>query len=42
MSKMINNTNSKLEIIVESFHELTKDNVIIIYTAFVRPIIEYC
>ena len=42
MSKIINNANSKLGIIKNTFHELTKDNFIILYKAFVRPILEYC
>ena len=42
MSKIINNANSKLGIIKNNFHELTKDNFIILYIAFVRPILEYC
>ena len=41
MSKIINNANSKLGIIKNTFHELTKDNFIILYKAFVRPILEY-
>ena len=42
MSIIINNANSKLEIIKHTFHELTIDNFIILYTALVRPILEYC
>ena len=42
MSKIINNANSKLGIIKNTFHELTKDNFIIFYKAFVQPILEYC
>ena len=42
MSKILNNANSKLGIIKNTFHELTKDNFIILYKAFVRPILEYC
>ena len=38
MSKIFNNANSKLGIIKNTFHELTKDNFIILYKAFVRPI----
>ena len=42
MSKIINNANSKFGIIKNTFRELTKDNLISLYKAFVRPIIEYC
>ena len=42
MSKIINNANSKLGIIKNTFHELTKNNFIILYKAFVWPILEYC
>ena len=42
MSKIINNANSKLVIIKNTFHELTKYNFIILYKACVRPILEYC
>ena len=42
MSKIIINANSKLGIIKNTFHELTKYNFIILYKAFVRPILEYC
>ena len=42
MSKIINNANNKLGIITNTFHELTKANFIILYKAFVRPILEYC
>ena len=42
MSKIINNANSKLGIIKNTFHELTKDNFIILCKAFVQPILEYC
>ena len=42
MSKIINNANSKLGIIKNTLHELTKDNCIILYKAFFRPILEYC
>ena len=42
LSKIINNVNSKLRIIKNPFHELTKDNFIILYKAFIRPILEYC
>ena len=41
MSKIINNANSKLGIIKNTFHELTIDNFIIMYKALVRPILEY-
>ena len=36
----MNNTNSKLGIIKNTFHELTNYSVIILYKAFVLPIIE--
>ena len=42
MSIIINNANSKLGIIKHTFHELTIDNFIILYTALVRPLLEYC
>ena len=42
MSKILNNANSKLRIIKNTFHKLTKDNFIILYKAFLRPILEYC
>ena len=42
MSIIINNANSKLGIIKNTFHELTIENFIILYTALVRPILEYC
>ena len=42
MTKILNNANSKLGIIKNNFHELTKDNFIILYKAIVRPILEYC
>ena len=42
MSKIINNANSKLGIIKNNVHELTKDNCIILYKSFVRPILKYC
>ena len=37
MSILINNANSKLGIIFNTFHELTIDNFIILYTALFRP-----
>ena len=40
MSKIINNANSKLGIIFNTFHELAIDNFIILYKALVRPILE--
>ena len=42
MSIIINNANSKLGIIKITFHELTIDYFIILYTTLVRPILEYC
>ena len=41
MSIIINNANSKLGIIKNTFHKLTIDNFIILYKALVRPILEY-
>ena len=41
MSTTNNNANSKLGIIKSTFHELTKDNFIMLYKAFVGPILEY-
>ena len=38
-SIIINNANSKLEIVKNTFHELTIDNFIILYKALVRPIL---
>ena len=42
MSIILNNANSKLGIIKNTFHELTIDNFIILYKALVRPILKYC
>ena len=42
MRKIINNANSKLAIIKNTFHELTIDNFIILYKVLVQPILEYC
>ena len=39
---MVLNANSKLGIIRNTFHDLSKENLIVLYKSFVRPILEYC
>ena len=36
------NANSKLGIIRNTFHDLSKENFIVLYKLFVHPILEYC
>jgi len=42
INKIVASANSKLGIIRNTFHEITKDNFIVLYKSFVRPILEYC
>jgi hypothetical protein len=42
INKIVASANGKLGIIRNTFHELNKDNFIVLYKAFVRPILEYC
>ena len=39
---MVFNANSNLDIIRHTFHKLSKENFILLYKLFVRPILEYC
>ena len=40
--KMVLNANSKLGIIKNPFHDLSRENFIVLYKSLVRPILEYC
>ena len=42
IKKMVLNANSNLGSIRKIFHNLSKENFIVLYKSFVRPILEYC
>ena len=42
ISKIISSANRNLGVIRNLFQELTKENFIVLYKSFVRPILEYC
>ena len=42
IKKIVLNANSKLGIIRNTFHNLSKENFIVLYKSFVRLILEYC
>ena len=42
ISKIVASANSKVGIIRRAFHVLLKENFMLLYKSFVRPILEYC